>query len=120
MLAFLFQTPANATPAPLPMRDLLFTFDIPSIIVLMGSLICFLLALEWGGITKPWNSTNVVGTLSGFFLLAILWVFIQWKQEERAMVVGRIIKQRTIGVCAAFILWSVITPKYILGITDFI
>jgi hypothetical protein len=64
---------------------------------------CYFLALEWGGITKPWNSADVIGTLVGWITLTITFVIIQWWQQERALVVPRIIKQRTTAVCSAFI-----------------
>jgi MFS transporter, DHA2 family, glioxin efflux transporter len=47
----------------------------------------------------------MIGTLAGFVILAILWAVIEWNQEERALVVPRILKQRTIAACATFILW---------------
>jgi len=60
-----------------------------------------------GGISKAWSSSDVVGTLVGFVVLAILWAAIEWKQKERALIVQRILKQRTMAACAAFILWYV-------------
>jgi MFS transporter, DHA2 family, glioxin efflux transporter len=107
VLLFFYHTPAHVKPVPSTAKDLFLTFDFPGIIIMMASLICFFLALEWGGITKAWNSSEVIGTLIGFVVLAVLWAGNEWKHGERALVVPRIFKQRTIAACAAFILWSV-------------
>lgn len=107
VLLFFYHTPAHVKPEPSTTTELLLTFDFPGIIIMMASLICFFLALERGGIAKAWNSSDVIGTLVGFAVLAILWAAIEQKQRERALVVPRILRQRTIAACAAFILWSV-------------
>ena len=86
-------------------------FDFPGMVVLIGALICFLLALEWGGITKAWSSSEVIGTLVGCFLLTIAFCVIEWKQGERALVVTRILKRRNIAVVSAFIFWFVISCR---------
>ena len=75
--------------------------------VLIGALVCYFLALEWGGITKAWSSSEVIGTLVGSILLTILFGVIEWKQGERALVVPRILKRRNIAVVSAFIFWFV-------------
>jgi MFS family permease len=105
VLIFFYHTPAHVKPASSTMKELLFSFDFLGILIMMASLICFCLALEWGGIIKAWDSSDVIGTLVGFVVLAILWAAIEWKQKERALVVPRILKDRPIAACAAFLLW---------------
>jgi MFS transporter, DHA2 family, glioxin efflux transporter len=105
VLLFFYHTPAHVKPVPSTTKALLLAFDFPGSIVMMASIICFFLALEWGGISKAWSSLDVFGTLVGFVVLAILWAAIEWKQKERAIIVPRILKQRTMAACAAFILW---------------
>lgn len=68
-------------------------------IVLAGT-ICYLLAMEWGGITKPWNSGSVIATLVVSGILAILFVLNEWWQGERAQLEFSKLSQRTLaGVC---------------------
>lgn len=57
----------------------------------MGMIICYLLALQYGGQTHPWNSGTVIGLLVGFALLLI--IFIAWEifQKDRAMIVPRLV-----------------------------
>jgi MFS transporter, DHA2 family, glioxin efflux transporter len=53
--------------------------------------------------SKAWNSSDVIGTLVGFVLLIITFCVMEWYQGERAMVVGRLLKDRTISVGMFFI-----------------
>jgi MFS transporter, DHA2 family, glioxin efflux transporter len=102
LVLFLFyHTPAHVKPAPSTVKELLLTFDFLGIVVMTASLICFFLALEWGG------SSEVIDTLVGSVFLALMWAAIEQKQKERVLVVPQILKQRTIAACAAFILWYV-------------
>jgi hypothetical protein len=52
VLLIFYHTPGHVKPAPSRTKELLLTFDFPGIIIMMASLICFFLALEWGGFTK--------------------------------------------------------------------
>lgn len=77
--------------------------DLPGTFVVMSAIICYILALQWGGQSKSWGSSPVIGTLVGFVLILILFVAIEWYSGERAMIVGRIAKDRTIWVSMVFI-----------------
>lgn len=70
--------------------------------VIMAAAVCYLLAMQWGGISKKWSSGGVIGILVGFGILVILFVFVEWMQGERAVIVGRLLRQRTISVGLAF------------------
>jgi MFS transporter, DHA2 family, glioxin efflux transporter len=75
--------------------------DIPGACAIMSAAVCFVLALQWGGTTKPWNSADVIGCLVGFGLLIGLVAVIEYYAGERALLIGRILKTRLmIGMCA--------------------
>jgi len=103
VLFFFFHTPKHHKPIKVSFKELILVFDLAGMVVILATLICLLLALQWGGITKSWGSADVIGTLIGFILLGIFFVVIQWKQGSRGIVVPRILKQRTIAACSAFI-----------------
>ncbi|EKG16281.1 General substrate transporter [Macrophomina phaseolina MS6] len=69
---------------------------------LMASIVCYLLAMQWGGITKAWNSSGVVGVLVGWLLLTICFAAIQMWRGEYAIVVPRLIKKRTVAAGCVF------------------
>lgn len=77
--------------------DLFGTFTI------MAAVVCYLLALQWGGITKSWKNSSVIGTLVGFILLVIVFAINEWYMGDRALLQGRLLRQRTILVGCIFI-----------------
>lgn len=64
--------------------------------LIMAAVICLLLALEWGGVLKAWNSSDVIGTLIGFCLISIAFGLVEWWQGPRALLLPRIIKRREV------------------------
>jgi len=76
--------------------------DLPGTALFMCALVCLILALQWGGATKPWGSGDVIGTLVGFGVIII--AFIAWEiyQDERALLVPRLLKQKSTILLASF------------------
>ncbi|KAK9452809.1 putative MFS multidrug transporter [Dipodascopsis uninucleata] len=71
--------------------------------VLIVSVVCLILALEWGGSTYTWSDGRIIGLLVVFALLFIVFIGVQiWKQET-ATVPPRIVMQRSV---ASGIFWS--------------
>ncbi|MCJ1470076.1 hypothetical protein MMC07_008721 [Pseudocyphellaria aurata] len=103
ILFFTFHNPASAKPAPATWKEILLQMDFPGLVTLLASIICFVLALQWGGVTKAWGSADVVGTLVGWIVLLLVFVVIQYVQGERALLVGRMLKSRNILACCVFI-----------------
>lgn len=87
--------------------EIFLQMDLPGLVTLLGSIICFVLALQWGGIIKPWGSADVVGTLVGCVVLLVLFIIIQAFQGDRALLVGRTLKMRNILACCLYIFLQV-------------
>ncbi|EAW12043.1 MDR family MFS transporter [Aspergillus clavatus NRRL 1] len=102
ILLLLLKTPPHSRVAHTTLRGIPTLFDFPGMIVLVGAMVCLLLALEDGGVKLPWHNSVPIGLLIGFGLLLIVFVVVEWKQGEGAMVVPRIIKRRSILVLALF------------------
>jgi hypothetical protein len=98
-----FRTPSQAVPVKATLTEKILQMDLPGAFVIMAAIVCYILALQWGGQTKPWNSSDVIGLLVGFVLITMLFIAIEWYQGDRAMIVGRILKDRTISVAVLFI-----------------
>ncbi|OAF59497.1 hypothetical protein VC83_03936 [Pseudogymnoascus destructans] len=93
-----FQTPPAAIPTPAPLCEKLLQMDpLGNLIVVIG-VVCYILALQWGGVTKSWSSGPVIGTLVAFGLCIFLFIGVEYYLGERGMVVGRLLKKRTIWV----------------------
>ncbi|KAK5990013.1 Rubrofusarin-specific efflux pump aurT [Cladobotryum mycophilum] len=68
----------------------------------LPSVICFLLALQWGGSQYQWNSARIIAlfVLAGVLMIAFTGVQV-WRQED-ATIPPRIAKQRSIAFGAVF------------------
>ena len=97
-----FTTPDGAKPVEATLREKLLQMDFPGTAVLMGAVICYILAFQYGGSTKPWNSSTVIGLIVGFVLLLVLFGVLEMLQGERSMIVPRLWRRRTVWVGALY------------------
>ena len=86
-----FKPPTSAKPVPATLKEKLLQLDLVGAALMMSLLISYILALQYGGQTHPWNSGIVIGLLIGF--VTILAVFVGWEmyQKEYAMIVPRLV-----------------------------
>lgn len=71
-------------------------------ILFVPSIVCLLLALQWGGTTYAWNDGRIIALLVLFALLLISFVGVQLWMGENATVPPRIMSQRTIATSSLF------------------
>ncbi|EGX88301.1 MFS transporter, putative [Cordyceps militaris CM01] len=102
ILLFVFKTPAHSRMAHTTWKEVPFLFDLPGIVTIVAALVCLLVAFEEGGVLRLWTDSVPIGLVVGFVLLMGLLVVIEWKQGEKAMIVLRIMKRRTILILALF------------------
>ncbi|MCJ1261808.1 hypothetical protein MMC22_001676 [Lobaria immixta] len=102
ILVLFFKTPKRAVTVEATWKERFLQIDLMGSFVIMAAAVCYLLAMQWGGISKKWSSGGAIGILVGFGILVILFVFVEWMQGERAVIVGRLLRQRTISVGLAF------------------
>jgi hypothetical protein len=70
--------------------------------LIMAAVICYILAVQDGGVTRPWNSSVVIGLLVGFVLITITFGIVEYFQKDRALLLPRLMEDRTMLVCCAF------------------
>jgi len=73
--------------------------------LLMGAIVCLLLALQWGGLTYPWSNSKIWGNFIGFGLLAIAFIVVQIRQGDNATIPLKILKQRTVLASALVLIF---------------
>jgi hypothetical protein len=67
------------------------------VILALGWSTAFILGLEWGGVTKPWDSGAVIACLVLAFVLPFVFVAWEWwLGPKRAMMLLHLFKRRTI------------------------
>ena len=98
-----FRTPKAARPQAASMREKLLQMDFPGTFTLMAAIVCYLLAMQWGGATKPWSDGSVIACLVLFGLLILVFIGIEFYSGDRALLQPRLLKDRTIGAMCAYI-----------------
>jgi MFS transporter, DHA2 family, glioxin efflux transporter len=106
IILLFFKTPSNFVPVKASLLEKILQMDPLGTFTILAAIVCYILALQWGGITKAWSSGPVIGILATFCILVILFVLIEWHNGERAMIPFRLAKERTnyIGMIYVLIL----------------
>lgn len=76
--------------------------DLGGAALILGAVTCFLLGLQWGGITKSWQDSTVIGTLVGSGLLLIAFVALEIYLGERAALIPRIMRKKTVALAMIY------------------
>lgn len=92
----LFKSQGSSDEILLPLRDKLIQLDLLSLIILIPTVVCLVLGLQWGGITYSWNDWRIILLFVLFGCLAITFGIVQWWQGDRATVPPRILLTRHI------------------------
>ncbi|RDW68861.1 MDR family MFS transporter [Aspergillus mulundensis] len=99
---FFFTTPESAKPVKATLKEKLLQMDLVGAGLMMGLIISYILALQYGGQTHSWKSSEVIGLLVGFVLMSLLFVGWEIYQQERAMIVPRLFLKRYVWVGSIF------------------
>ncbi|KAL2132932.1 hypothetical protein VTI74DRAFT_3153 [Chaetomium olivicolor] len=75
------------------------SLDLPGTAMLVPSVVCLLLALQWGGTEHPWNSSVIIGLFVGFALMMGIFIGIQIWKGDKGTLPPRLFKNRDV-VCA--------------------
>ncbi|PTB39425.1 hypothetical protein M441DRAFT_28564 [Trichoderma asperellum CBS 433.97] len=83
-------------------------FDLIGTLILIPWVICLLLALQWGGSQYPWNSWRIILLLVLFAILFLIWLYVQYKEGQKATLPLHILKQRSMmaGMMFMFCLFT--------------
>lgn len=114
-ILILFLVPGNKSSLQhAPWREQLKEFDLPGTLTLIPSIICVILALQWGGSKYPWNDIHVITLFVVFGTLFIFFIGIQIYQKERATIPVRMMKNRNIWGASWYAL-CISPPMYLVA-----
>ncbi|KAF2734738.1 putative efflux pump antibiotic resistance protein [Polyplosphaeria fusca] len=103
MILFMFRTPAHSRyTGDLTLKEKLLHMDMPGALLIIASMVPFLLAMQWGGLSKSWSDADVYGCLIAFVIIAITFVGFEYWQADRGLLVPYLLKQRLIWVACLF------------------
>lgn len=111
MVLLFFHVPKHIKPVPATWKQILLQLDLPGFSLLLTSLICFTLALQWGGQSKTWNSGSVIATLTLWVVLTVAFFVTEWLQGANAMMPLYLLRSR--------MTWTNALYAWIVNIADF-
>lgn len=76
--------------------------SVPGTLIFVPAIICLILVLQWGGTTYPWGDGRVIALFVVAGLLLVVFVGLQWKQQDNATVPPRVFLQRNVMSSAWF------------------
>ena len=103
VIFFSYKPPKAATPQPATWKETFLQMDLVGTFLIMAAVVCYLLALQWGGSTKAWSDSTVVGTLVGFILLLIVFIANEMWMGDRALLQPRLLRIRRIWTTNAYV-----------------
>ncbi|KAK6604826.1 major facilitator superfamily transporter [Botrytis cinerea] len=77
LCGILVHTPSEPSAHSLSLVQKVLQLDIPGTVFMVGSLICLLMALQWGGAAYPWSNGRIIALFVVSGILAIAFVAIQ-------------------------------------------
>ncbi|KAL9096258.1 MAG: hypothetical protein Q9165_001781 [Trypethelium subeluteriae] len=86
----------------LPLKEKFYNLDVLGLAALIPTIVCLLLALQWGNSKYPWKNVRIIvlfilsGLLFGIFVGLQIW------QKDQATVPISVMKRRTVWACSVF------------------
>ena len=103
VIFFSYKPPKAATPQPASWTEIFLQMDLVGTFLIMAAVVCYLLALQWGGSTKLWSDSSVIGTLVGFALLLLAFIVNELWMGDRALLQPRLLKIRRVWTTNAYV-----------------
>lgn len=94
--AFCMEITAANPDEALPLRTKLMQLDIPGTLIVMPSVTCLIIALQFGGVKYGWSDSRIVVMLVVCAVLFIAFAMWQYHKGDNATIPPRIIKNRSI------------------------
>lgn len=102
IIVFFLHTPSPSTTTTTTLKRQLIRLDPLGTALFLPCVICFLLALQWGGTTYSWSSGRIIALFIVSGVLFIAFALVQIWRKEDATIPPRIIKQRSIACAATY------------------
>lgn len=100
--AFLVKTPVQPEIATFTMAQKLRKLDIPGTVLMVASLICLLMALQWGGSTYPWNNGRIIALFVVAAILGIAFLVFQTLSRFSTTIPTAVARNRDVWLAATY------------------
>ena len=102
VITLFFKNPDSSKPKQATFAQKVAQMDIVGIILIMGAVVSYILAVQYGGQVQAWSSPTVIGLLVATGVILVIFSVWEYFQGERAMVVSRLLKRRAIFLAALY------------------
>ncbi|KAI9830531.1 MAG: hypothetical protein M1819_005489 [Sarea resinae] len=96
VIGLFFQDPQISSHQSLPLKEKIGRLDLPGTVIFVPSITCLLLALQWAGTTYGWANARIIALLIVFGVLAGVFAWHEYRQQDMATLPPRIIGKRSI------------------------
>lgn len=108
-----------------PLREKVLQMDLGGTLLLLAAVVCFLLAMQWAGVSKAWGSASVIGIIVGTVLLAAIFLGAEMLLKERATLNMRLLRRKPIAllmmhqvcICSTFFVLLYYLPIYFQAVS---
>lgn len=104
-LILMFHPPARKVEND-PLTERIRRLDLIGASVFIPGVIMILMALQWGGLTYPWDSGRIIGLFVGGGVLLIIFSGWQWRTGDMAMIPPSILTQRSVFWACLSAMWG--------------
>ena len=101
-LTFFLKLPNMPKRERIPVMEQFRKLDPTGTIVFIGGVSSLLLAVQWGGITYPWNDGRIISLFVVFGVTLAIFVWIEHRVGDDASMPLRIITQRTVALATIY------------------
>ncbi|KAB8203744.1 major facilitator superfamily domain-containing protein [Aspergillus parasiticus] len=103
VILFLLRIPKSADLRTHGAWEMLKGLDPLGTIVFTPSIICVLLALQWGGVDYAWSNGRIIALFVLFGVLLITFIIIQVLMKDKATVPIKVASQRSVACASVFV-----------------
>lgn len=96
IIAYGVKDPNPSEDLALPSREKLKRIDPIGTLLVVPSVVCLMLALQWGGTKFGWGDWRIIMLLVLFAALAIAFGYVQFRQQDKAILPPQILKNRSV------------------------
>ncbi|KAK6533759.1 hypothetical protein TWF694_002690 [Orbilia ellipsospora] len=101
VVIFFFKDPER--PSNLTIKERIQHINVLGAFFLICAITCLLIALQFGGFTYKWSDPRIYGCIIGFGVLISIFLYIQFRDKDHAIIPLRILRNRTVLASCGFL-----------------
>jgi MFS family permease len=116
---FFLHLPTTPAREKVPILTQIKRLDPLGVLFFAPSMVCLILALQWGGTTYAWSAPRIIALLVVFAVTFVAFIIVEFIMPDTAMAPPRILLQRSVGASLFFTFMSsagMMTAVYYLSI----